>query len=132
VLGKDDYNTVITRVHETNCWKNFAAHSAWFSLSEVLKSLLWHSSMAKGMTGDNITKGTLSSLRFISLQPQLQQAGFAESLPLQRETSRQNKLSDSWWDRALTVLTNRQLLPGRGPVSKQARSLADPTTSTTN
>jgi hypothetical protein len=52
--------------------------------------------MAKGMTGDNITKGTLSSLRFISLQPQLQQAGFAESLPLQRETSRQNKLSDSW------------------------------------
>jgi len=38
--------------------------------------------MAKDMKSGNLTNGTLSSLRFISLLPQLQQAGFAESLGL--------------------------------------------------
>jgi len=62
--------------------------------------------MAKDMKGGNLTNGTLSSLRFISLQPQLQQAGFAESLGLaaRKRQTKESVETASWSVRALTVL----------------------------
>ncbi|DBA78514.1 TPA: hypothetical protein ACH3X2_007837 [Trebouxia sp. C0005] len=63
--------------------------------------------MANDMNGGNLTNGTLSSLRFISLQPQLQQAGFAESLGLaaRKRQTQQRIETASWLDKAVTVLS---------------------------
>ena len=73
--------------------------------------------MAKDMTGCNLTKGTLRSLRFISLQPQLLRR---EPWPCSEKEADKTICRDGQLMRQSTDgAEHRQLLPGRRPVPRK-------------